>query len=88
MHLRFASFAGILLTSAAPVWAADKDGIDLAATAEAGEDAPPEVIVTGQRTEYGVRSTVTGTKTNTDVKNIPQAMTVISESQIEDQDLR
>ena len=88
MHLRFASFAGILLTSAAPVWAADKDGIVLAATAEAAEDAPPEVIVTGQRTEYGVRSTVTGTKTNTDVKNIPQAMTVISESQIEDQDLR
>ena len=34
------------------------------------------------------RSTSTATKTNTDIKDIPQALTVISESQIEDQALR
>ena len=51
---------------------------------EAGET----IVVTGQREEYGVRSTSTATKTDTDIKDIPQAMTVISESQIEDQELR
>ena len=37
---------------------------------------------------YGVKSTTTATKTNTDIKDIPQALTVISENQIEDQQLR
>ena len=35
-----------------------------------------------------MRSTVTATRTDTDLKNIPQALTVISERQIEDQGLR
>ncbi|MBA3511730.1 MAG: TonB-dependent siderophore receptor [Sphingomonas sp.] len=52
--------------------------------AEAGDP----IVVTGQREEYGARSTVTATRTNTDIKNIPQALTIISESQIEDQALR
>ena len=51
-------------------------------------DAQAEIVVTGERSEYGVRSTSTATKTNTDIRNIPQALTVISESQIEDQNLR
>ena len=46
------------------------------------------IVVTGQRQEYGVKATSTATKTNTDIKDIPQALTVISESQIEDQQLR
>ncbi|HEX8535397.1 MAG TPA: TonB-dependent siderophore receptor, partial [Allosphingosinicella sp.] len=45
-------------------------------------------VVTGQREEYGVKSTRTGTRTDTEIKDIPQAMTVISEAQIEDQALR
>jgi catecholate siderophore receptor len=84
MHLRFASFAAFLLTGAAPVWAADEVGT----AASDGTDPAREIIVTGQRSEYGVKSTSTATKTNTDIKNIPQAISVVSEAQIADQDLR
>ena len=57
--------------------------------AEAAEGSGQgDIIVTGQRPEYGVRTTSTATKTSTDVRNIPQALTVISERQIEDQQLR
>src|SRR3990170_6290744 len=72
-----------LLCSAAPAFAE-------AATAEGAEaaEASDVIIVTGQRREYGVRSTSTATRTNTDIRNIPQALTVISESQIEDQAIR
>jgi len=61
-----------------------------AEAAEAAEfaDAGETIVVTGKREEYGVRSTSTATKTNTDIMDIPQALTVISESQIEDQNLR
>ena len=85
------SLAALLLTSAAPALAiepkADGDGADGAATVAAADD-PQVIVVTGQRSEYGVRSTVTATRTNTPLRNIPQALTVISESQLEDQDLR
>jgi catecholate siderophore receptor len=74
-----APLAALLATNmlATPAWAAD-------ASAEQGET----IVVTGQRDEYGVKSTSTATRTNTDIKDIPQALTVISESQIEDQQLR
>jgi catecholate siderophore receptor len=57
------------------------------AGAEAADSADP-IVVVGQREEYGVKSTSTATKTDTDIKDIPQALTVISEAQIEDQQLR
>ena len=57
-----------------------------AETAAATSDQ--EIVVTGQRGEYGVRSTSTATRTSTAIRNVPQAMSVISESQIEDQQLR
>ncbi|HKX90937.1 MAG TPA: TonB-dependent siderophore receptor [Sphingomicrobium sp.] len=56
------------------------------AAADAGESG--DIVITGQRSEYGVRSTSTATRTNTDIRNIPQALTVISERQIVDQQLR
>src|SRR5687768_13619656 len=65
---------------AAPAWAAD-------VSADAADNADP-IIVVGQREEYGVKSTSTATKTDTDIKDIPQALSVISEAQIEDQQLR
>ena len=73
-----------LLCGATPVLAAD------AADVADGADptAQTEIVVTGERSEYGIRSTSTATKTNTDIRNIPQALTVISESQIEDQNIR
>ncbi|MEO6579590.1 MAG: TonB-dependent siderophore receptor [Sphingomicrobium sp.] len=59
---------------------------EAAETAAAGSDGP--IVVTGQREQYGAKSTSTATKTPTDIKDIPQALTVITERQIEDQSLR
>jgi catecholate siderophore receptor len=89
MKVRICSLAAALLASASPVSAAkaaelgdsELDGVELAEFQE-------PIIVEGKREEYGARSTSTATKTNTDVKDIPQALTVISEQQIEDQQLR
>ena len=47
-----------------------------------------EIVITGERSEYGIGKTSTATKTSTPIRNIPQALTVISEGQIEDQQLR
>ena len=74
--------AAALLCGSASAYAAD--------TAEAATDGAEQgqIVVTGQRLEYGVRKTSTATKTDTDLKDIPQALSVISEGQIEDQQLR
>ena len=77
------SLVASLLCGAAPGLAAASDAADAA-----DPTTQTEIVVTGQRSEYGVGSTSTATKTNTDVRNIPQALTVISEAQIEDQGIR
>ncbi len=56
------------------------DGVELAQV--------EPILVTGQRGTYGVRATRSATKTNTRILDIPQALTVISERQVEDQALR
>src|SRR4051812_30784269 len=58
------------------------------ASAASAAAAADTIVVTGERIQYGVRATSTATRTNTDIKNIPQAMTVISTAQIADQQLR
>lgn len=78
-----------LLVLSSPAVAAEIEAATSAASLESAELASADpIVVTGQREEYGVKSTSTATKTETDIKNIPQALTVISESQIEDQQLR
>src|SRR5215208_5905372 len=72
-----------LSCGAAPVFAAEAGGD---ATADGADQR--DIVVTGQRIEYGVRRTSTATKTNTDIRNIPQALTVVSSGQIADQQLR
>src|SRR3954471_15823093 len=74
------SFLAILLCRTTPAFATD-------AAEGAGADQR-EIVVTGQRIEYGVRKTSTATKTNTDIRNIPQALTVVTSGQIADQQLR
>jgi catecholate siderophore receptor len=73
------SFVTTLFCGAAPAFAAN---------AVADGAVQREIIVTGQRIEYGVRKTSTATKTNTDIRNVPQAMTVVTSGQIADQQLR
>src|SRR5690349_9129281 len=81
-----ASVAAFLATMFAnPACAADA-AAEVSAVESADLQEP--IVVVGQRDEYGVKSTSTATKTDTDIKDIPQALTVISESQVEDQQLR
>jgi catecholate siderophore receptor len=78
------SAVALVCAVAAPTYAADDDA---AAAADAAAEAQ-EVIVVGQREQYGVDATRTATRTNTPVKDIPQSLSVITEGQIEDQSLR
>jgi catecholate siderophore receptor len=97
MILRSVSAFALAFSLAAPALAADTAA---AATADTGSGAAAgtageaadidqgQIIVTGHRSEYGARETCTATRTCTDVKDVPQSLSVISESQIEDQALR
>jgi catecholate siderophore receptor len=67
--------AAVFVSTAAPVLAAE--------AADQGA-----IVVTGERVEYGVKRTTTATRTSTEVKDIPQALTTISSAQIADQQLR
>lgn len=81
------SFAAALAFSSMPAFAADTS-VD--ASADGGSvmgDAAP-IIVIGEHVKYGAKSTITATKTNTDVKDIPQAMTTVTSRQIQDQQIR
>jgi len=82
------SLAAALACGAAPVHATNMAAsTDASADADAGGDQR-DIIVTGQRLEYGLKQTSTATKTATDVKDIPQALSVVTSGQIADQQLR
>ena len=92
MIIRRVSAAALACALAAPAFAADEAPLAGAVMEGAAEaetaDQGPAIVVTGQRPEYGADETCTATRTCTEVRDVPQAMTVISESQIEDQALR
>jgi catecholate siderophore receptor len=75
--------AAALACGAGPVDATKAASAD-AASADGGEP----IVITGQQVKYGVRATSTATKTDTDVKDIPQALTTVTSQQIGDQQLR
>jgi catecholate siderophore receptor len=80
MFLRSISTVALSCALAAPAFAGDVAALN---------DADVQtIVVTGQREEYGAVSTRSATRTETPLRNVPQAITVISESQIEDQALR
>jgi catecholate siderophore receptor len=91
---RFAAYplAAAIVLGAPPAHAADKANadasVDSAATAADSADDQREIVVQGQAVHYGVRSTSTATKTDTDIKDVPQAISVVTSAQIEDQQLR
>src|SRR3954469_25981067 len=78
------SLVALLTSAASPALAADANAD--ASPADNGDKAA--ITVTGQRVKYGARRTSTATKTSTEIKNVPQAMTVITSAQIGDQQLR
>jgi catecholate siderophore receptor len=81
MFLRTVS-AAALAAFAAPVLAAD-----VAAVADESQDGGT-LIVTGTRESYQVEATTSATRTPTDLNDIPQAISIVTESQIDDQALR
>jgi catecholate siderophore receptor len=71
----------------APLWAALLACTPLHA-APAPESAPSEldrVVVTGQREGYGARAVRSATKTDTLLRDVPQAVTVVNREVIDDQ---
>jgi catecholate siderophore receptor len=80
-------FAAAFLCGAVPAFAASTTATT-ATNADADAGTGPDIVITGERLPYGVKVTSTATKTNTDIKNIPQALTIISGAQIGDQQLR
>jgi catecholate siderophore receptor len=58
------------------------------ASGEADADAAPAIVVTGQRDSYATRDTSSATKTNTPLLDIPQAVSVVTAAQIDDQQIR
>src|SRR5689334_3187618 len=74
------AFGAALVCGAMPAYAADTVAADRAAS--------EPIVITGQQVKYGSRSTSTATKTDTDVKDVPQALTTVTAQQIEDQQLR
>jgi len=57
---------------------------DLAEWADQGE----VIIVTGERGGYRIGQTTTATRTPTDLRNVPQAVSIVSEKQMQDQAMR
>jgi catecholate siderophore receptor len=87
MFVRRVSLLAISFALAAPALAEEADLEEFAA-GEAADPAGQSIVVTGQRLEYGAKETCTATRTCTDVNDVPQSLSVVTESQIEDQALR
>jgi catecholate siderophore receptor len=76
-----ASIAAIMLaTSFTPAWAFDGD----AATEDQCEDCRA-IVVTGANTGYVAQDTVTATKTDTPLLDVPQTIHVVTREQLDDQ---
>lgn len=69
-------------------------GLSAASALPGGDERPTEpeqgqtVVVTGQRDDYAVETTRTATRTETALRDTPQAVTALSEKQIEDRNFR
>lgn len=89
VFMRFAIFSATLLSSASlfaaiPAHARPDTAADSAADGQSGT----EIIVTGRVEGYRTENTSSATKTNTPLINIPQAITVLTRDQIDDQAIR
>jgi catecholate siderophore receptor len=83
---RTLSLAALLTSIPATAQADPQPGsVDGAQFADAGQ----AIIVTGQREiDYAIRRTATATRTDSDLKDVPQAISIITAAQIKDQGMR
>ena len=68
--------------------AADSSYDARSVTAAVAEVEGDPIVVEGHRSSYGAKAISSATKTDTPVKDVPQALTIISKAQINDQALR
>jgi catecholate siderophore receptor len=85
MLVRSVSIFALSVALATPVIAAEAEH-DVAAIQLAA--ASNVIIVTGTRNGYGTETVTSGTRTDTPLRDLPQAISVVTERQIEDQSLR
>lgn len=76
--------ASVVAVLSLPAHALPNDGVDLAMDAQSGT----EIIVTGKIDGYRTEKTSSATKTNTPLIDVPQAITVLTREQIDDQAIR
>jgi catecholate siderophore receptor len=88
MSVRRVSLIAISFALVAPAFAAEAELDEVAMADEGADPAGQSIVVTGQRLEYGAQETCSATRTCSDVEDVPQSISVVSESQIEDQALR
>jgi catecholate siderophore receptor len=77
MTLRIVPAFGLMI-AAVPAFAAGT----------AAADAGPEIVVTGTRDTYGAQTTSSATRTPTDLRDVPQSVSIVTQEQIADQGLR
>ena len=82
-RLALSLFAASIGCCAGPAYAS---GADTSASADEAKGSET-IVVTGRQMKYCARSTATATKTNTNVEDIPQALTTVTSQQIQDQQL-
>lgn len=89
MRSKVSAIPVLFFLSAGPAWANDPRAVGtVAVSADTAAEPVQEIVVTGDRSEYGVKATSSATRTDTALQSIPQAISVVSEAQIQDQDLR
>ena len=89
MKLRSVSLAALGCALATPALAADDAASAMAADADLqGGTSGGVIVVTGTRDGYGADSSRTATRTDTPLVDVPQAVSVVTERQIEDQAMR
>jgi len=93
MLMRSISLLSFACALATPAVAAREDAADDGAIAGAGEDQSGAssggvIVVTGTRDKYGADSTSAATRTDTPLRDVPQAVTIVTERQVDDQAMR
>jgi catecholate siderophore receptor len=80
MFIRSVSLLALSCALASPAVASEEAG-----SADTVESPDPSIVVTGYRDSYGTEATSSATRTPTQLNDIPQAISIITERQIEDQ---